>query len=417
MTSAPAEHLPPLTAPLVGVLMATSSLVFVEPAPYDFLLIALLMLAFAAGLRVPREIQVPAAIVFVFALCNILAAALAPEPAETLRSLFIRLYLALSWLFFVCVIVSAPRRVLPLLWGGYLVAAVFATLFGAAEYFGFIASEAWEGGLRAKGPFKDPNVFGPFLVPVALHCASGLRRGRTFARLARFALFLFFAFGILISFSRGAWMNFLLSTLVFLSLTMRTARSLRQRLNWLLGGAVLVLAAAIVLTLAILNTSVADRFFQRAVLTQKYDVAQEGGRFPTQLKALNMIGATPLGIGPGRAHLLMGLPPHNVYLFMLLEAGWLGGLAWLTFVLSALWLVLRLLKWRSDLRDHAIVVGCSLVGTLVQSFFIDSHHWRHLWLLLALAWALVITARREAEIAKQPVAETNRLYPAGAHRA
>lgn len=377
--------------------MATSSLVFIEPAPYDLLLILLLTVAFAAGLRVPRELQVPGAILAAFAMCNILAATLSADPTETFRSLAIRIYMIVGWLFFVCVIVGSPRRVLPLLWGGYLVAAVFATAFGMAEYFGLIQNEAWEGGLRAKGPFKDANVFGPFLVPVAVYCVTRLRTGRPGARALSFALFLFFSFGILLSFSRGAWMNYLLSTAVLMVLSLRTSKSLRQRLNWLLVGNLLVLAAFVMMVLAISFTTVADRFFQRAVFAQKYDVAQEGGRFAAQLQALDVIGATPLGVGPGRSTPVLGMDPHNVYLFMFLEAGWLGGLIWAVFALSTLWLALRLLRWRSDLRDHAIVVGCSLIGALAQSLFIDSGHWRHLWLLFALAWGLSITARREGD--------------------
>ncbi len=387
---------------MVGLLLAMSSLVFIEPAPYDVLLIMLFVLAFTSGLPIPRELQVPGTILVAFLLCNILAAALSGDPTETFRSLGIRVYMVGGWLFFVSIIVVRPRRILPLLWGGYVVAAVFATAFGTAEYFGIIPSEDWAGGLRAKGPFKDPNVFGPFLVPVALHCAARIRTGRPSGRFIYFLLFLLFSFGVLISFSRGAWINYVLSTLIFIVMSLRASRSLRQKLNLLLLGNALVLAAFTMAALAISFTSVADRFFQRAVIAQKYDVREEGGRFAAQRAALSVIGETPLGIGPGRAAVVLGMHPHNVYIFMFLESGWLGGLTWVVFVLYTTWIGVRLLRWRSDLVDHSIVIGCSLMGALAQSLFIDSGHWRHLWLLFAMAWALSIIAGREDKKIEHP---------------
>lgn len=385
---------PPLIAPLLGLLMATSSIVFIEPAPYDLLLMGLLCLFFATGLRIPREISVPVLLVGAFALSNVVAAVVAADPLETMRSLGIRTYMVLAWLFLACAVASEPRRVLPALWMGYLVAAVIATVFGIAEYFGYIESVQWEGGLRAKGPFKDPNVFGPFLVPAALYCLSRLKTPGATGRLLCLPLFLLFAFGVLISFSRGAWLNMISTAGLYFVVSFVQARSLRRRVGWLIAGGGAVLALLVMVMLAVSYTSVADRFFERAVVSKSYDT-KVGGRFYTQKLALEQAGVTPLGIGPGRTDEEFGLEPHNLYLHVLVEGGWVAGLSWYLFVLYTLFSASRLLRWRSDLREDAVLVFCCLAGVLAQSAFIDSTHWRHLWLLLALAWGLVVTARRE----------------------
>ncbi len=389
-----ASRKPPLTAPLLGLLMATSSIVFIEPAPYDLLLLGLLCLFFATGLRIPREIRIPVLLVGAFALSNVVAAAVAHQPMETIRSLGIRTYMVVAWIFFACVVASEPRRVFPALWMGYLVAAVIATVFGIAEYFGYIDSVQWEGGLRAKGPFKDPNVFGPFLVPAAIYCLSRLKTPGARGRIIYLPLFLLFAFGVLISFSRGAWLNLAATAGLYFIISFVLARSLRRRVGWLIAGGGGVLALLVMVTIALSYTTVADRFYERAVVTKSYDTAV-GGRFYTQRLALRQAGATPLGIGPGRTDEQFGLEPHNLYLHVLVEGGWVAGLSWSLFVLYTLFCASRLLRWRSDLREDAVLVFCCLVGVLSQSAFIDSTHWRHLWLLLALAWGLIVTARRE----------------------
>ena len=50
------------------------------------------------------------------------------------------------------------------------------------------------------------------------------------------------------------------------------------------------------------------------------------------------------------------------------------------------------LRWEYQHDLH--VVLAVVVGTLFQSLFVDSTHWRHLWLLLAMLWALTIAVDR-----------------------
>jgi len=379
---------------MLFVTLATSSIVFIEPAPYDLLLLTMLGGLLIMGLRFPREIKLPAILLGMFALGNVIAAAVSAEPLETLRSLAIRVYMPLAWCLFVSLIAAGPERVLRTIWLGYRIAAIIAVLWGILEYFGYINYGDWQPGLRAKGPFKDANVFAPFLIPVAVHALCRIAAAETWAMKGwNTGIFVFLSFGILLSFSRGAWMNFLLASALFSTFALASLPSHRARLHWLLVNALLVFAAVAMLAGAATSSSVADRLAQRAVIAQKYDLAR-GGRFYTQQLAIQKIATTPQGVGPGRSDEELGLEPHNLFLHVFVEGGWLAGGGFLLFLSLSFYRSLPLFRWRSPLRDEFFVVFSCLFGVLVQSMFIDSTHWRHSWLLLAMLWGLIIFRQR-----------------------
>jgi O-antigen ligase len=380
--------------------MALGSIVFIEPAPYDLLAIVMFIGLLVAGLRIPRSLQTGALLLGLFLTGNVIAALAAPDPLESLRSMSIRIYMVMTWMLLVSIIVMDPARMLRALWAGYLVAATIAVCWGILEYFGFIASEVWEGGLRSKGPFKDPNVYGPFLVPAAVYCLSSVTRGRGRDLLWLLPLLLF-TFGVLLSFSRGAWLNFVFSMALFAAISFALTKSLRGRLQWFLAGLVIVGTMSAMLLGAVSVDVIGDRFQQRAVLAHEYDVGT-GGRFDAQASALASIAQDPIGHGPGRSALEFGREPHNLYLHVFVEAGWLAGLSFLVFLVTSIVLLSRAVRTHWALRPQSVVAFASLCGVLFQSLFIDSTHWRHLWLLLAIAWALAITCRRSQFEATAP---------------
>ena len=128
----------------------------------------------------------------------------------------------------------------------------------------------------------------------------------------------------------------------------------------------------------------------RAVVVQEYDVAGDRGRFTVQRRALELLLSDPVGVGPSQSGEVLGIPPHNVYLHVLTEAGWVGGSAFLLFVLLTLANGLRLCLVRSPFQIASTVVFAALVGTLAQSLFIDSTHWRHLFVLFAIVWGTAL---------------------------
>ena len=376
------------TLPVLWLTLAVSSLVVIEPAPYDILVLLALLGFFLTGMRIPRAIQLPALFAMLFIVGNALASALAVDPVDTIRSLSIRIYMVMAWFFFVCVIAMSPGRVLPTLWSGYTFAAVFAVTWATLEYFGFISTGDWPQGWRARGPFKDPNVYGPFLVPVAVYAVSRVATGHRYGFTLFLPLFLLFSFGILISFSRGAWLNYFGSLVIFFALFFLSDKAARSRVRMLAAGLVLTCCAALMVVLAVSNERVGGLFFERAAIVQKYDVAQ-GGRFYSQQLALQTAAQQPWGIGPGRSDAEFGLEPHNLYLHVLVEGGWLSAIGFYTLILLSFYRIRPLVGRNFPYRAEAFVVIAGLTGILAQSFFIDSTHWRHLWLLVAMLWGLI----------------------------
>ena len=380
--------------PLVFALMAISSVVYIEPAPYDIALLGMLMCFFAAGMRVPREIRVVGLLLGAFVFSNLLASAVAPDPLQTLRSLGIRSYMVLAWLFFVCLVATDPERILPALWKGYLVAALGATVFGVFEYYGFIHNAEWAGGLRAKGPFKDPNVYGPFLVPAVLYCVSQLRHAGTSRRIVYGTLLLAFIFGVLLGPSRGAWLNFSLSLALLLIFILSTRRPRREKVGITLASGLVLAAGAAVVIGAISFTTAGQRFqtgrcLRRATTCGREAASTRSGS-PSNARASRRSAST----GPHRR----GVRPRAA---QPLPARHRRGRVDRRALVPGRHRAHPLRRGTRDalvlaLRDEFIVAFSAMLGILAQSLFIDSTHWRHLWLMLALCWALITVARRQS---------------------
>ncbi|MBT8080958.1 MAG: O-antigen ligase family protein [Gammaproteobacteria bacterium] len=377
----------------IWITMAVSSIVLFEPAPYDLLVLAAVVVMFPLGLRVPHEIHVAAFLLALFVVGNVAAAAASIDPAEAGRPLFIRTYMVISWFLFACVLTANPDGMFRVLWQGYTIAALLAVVWGNLEYFGLFGDFLY----RAKGSFKDANVYAPFLVPVALFTVARIMSSRGLQLGYEIVKILIIVSGLLLAFSRGAWLNFLFAFGFFIFLQIVSARALRDKVRLVLLTAILALAAASVVAVMVNNTTAGQQFSSRTTLFQEYDLAR-GGRFDTQAQALRQIGTKPLGIGPGLTESWLDLHPHNLYLHVTLEGGWLAGIGFILFLILSLTRGLSRITGQWKHRVDLQVVVAALSGTLLQSFFIDSTHWRHLWLLLAMLWALTIAFDREHAI-------------------
>lgn len=384
--------------PLLWLTLVTSSFVFVEPAPYDLLMIGLAVCYFCTGLKIPSTFGAGVLLLALFLIGNLAGMLAGGYDEDSVRSLSIRMYMVISWLVFASVIAQHPVTHMRIIWSGYICAALIAVAWGVGQYYSLIPGEAVGPTRRATGGFKDANVFAPFLVPVALLSLAHLYRVRGYLLVVTMSFFLLLTLGMLVAFSRGAWLNFLSAScfLCFLLLLSRSPR--RQKLNFVLMLVVLGFAGFAALFLAVNYTSAGQMFAQRSALVQAYDVAA-GGRFDSQSLALEIIGQTPLGVGAGMSpNVLFGMQPHNIYLQNTLEGGWLAGIS--LFAFFALTVVRGLQSVRranADIDINLLVALAALLGVLLQSFFIDSTHWRHLWLLLAIVWGLTAVPSRQID--------------------
>jgi len=387
----------PLSAWLVGFVVALSSIVRIEPAPYDLLVLVLCSLFFLAGLRVPARLGIPLFAMTLLVVANLLSilSAIATNTNSIMPMVVyaaLTIYLIVTWFFFTCFIAQSPWTSISAIWNGYLVAAIIASVLGIGGYFGVIpGSDVFSEIGRANGPFKDPNVLAPFLVPPLLYVLVDAIGRPLAAALARYSLALMFGFCILLSFSRGGWLNLGMSVCTYAFLHVLVSKSANEVISFAIKGLFALVLMAGVLTAATLTSpSVQNMLSMRATLFHDYDL-EPGGRFDTQISAIRAIWEHPLGVGPGQRAVGQSQDPHNLYIKVALENGWLGGTALLLFVLLTLWRGLRLCTHSFELRRSQMVVMSCLLAVAIQSIFIDTLHWRHFFLLLAMAWGVILS--------------------------
>lgn len=395
----------PVVTASLWALTAVSSFVLMEPAPYDLLALGMCVFFVAIGLRVPSRLAFPIVLLAVMLLANSLSILFAP-PDASLRGMLVyaalTAYMAVVWLLLTSVIATDPDHVIRVLWNGWIVAAVIATTLGIVGYFRLLpGADVFVGMGRAKATFKDPNVYGPFLVPVALYAVAKLRGGGTLRNLSYLALFLYISVGVLIGFSRGAWGNMVASLLVFAALTFFKARSLREYMKLFGAGGMVVMLSILLVAGALATPKIGGMLAHRANLLHKYDV-EAGGRFDTQRTALREIARNPIGIGPNRTIREFGRAPHNVYLKITSENGWIAGLAFVAFLGLTLWTGLLFALRPGPLDTSFAAAYASTVGIVAESVIIDTLHWRHYFVLLAFVWGAMMAAELRASRTRQP---------------
>ena len=371
---------------LVWLQLATSFIVFIEPAPYDVIGIALFVAFFSLGLKIPVNIRTGVTLLGVFILCNILASVAAYDPTITLRSLAVRFYMGISWIFFVCLIYENPRLVLETIWSGYTVAAVLCVLVGIA---GFYELTPYTDQLiefrRVRALFKDPNLYGPFLVPVALYTFSRLEVVNGY-KIALFGgLFVFISYGILIGFSRGSWINYVLSLTLYTGLRFASRQSTSE-FKRLLGIVALGVCLVIIFIIIAASTDKIREMIEIRFQVQSYDVMQ-GGRLSNQRLILSEALVRPLGVGAYLSEMLFYRAPHNIYLHVLIESGWIGAIAYYSFIIVTIKKSYKFCFAPTNIQRSYTTAFVCIIGILAQSFFIDSTHWRHMYLLFAMLWA------------------------------
>ena len=369
----------------VAVLMALGSVVFIEPAPFDLSIVLIAPLALLRRrLAIPHASTFALVCVAVFVLANAISLIPARNLAAALRFEAITIYLLIAWAFVLGLVGKQGERAVRIVMLGWTVGAVVTTTVAIAGYLNVLPiHDLVAPGGRMKAFFKDPNVLGAYLVPAAVWSASRLFTLER-ERRSRWALALVVcSAGVFLSYSRGAWISLGIAMATFFGLRLVGVGTRRSRVMTLLA----VPIAAVLLAIAL------DRLTELGVVQDMLELrlgpqAYDSDRFATQREAIEVATRTPLGIGPGHTELLFERAAHNAYVRGFVENGFLGGLSltalMIASMLRALWLALNVREPR--LQVAMAVVGASLASICVESLVIDSVHWRHLWVLAALAW-------------------------------
>src|SRR5262249_33169450 len=162
-------------------------------------------------------------------------------------------------------VLDNTERRLDALFKGYILAAGVGALIAVLAYFQKIPhADIFLRYGRAMAMFKDPNVFGPFLVLPVVLVVQKVVYAQRFGQMVLYALLaLLIAAGLLLSFSRGAWGHFVLSAILALGFGLITSRSPTERLRIVLFAAAGVVAVGLFVVALLSIKQVADLFVQR----------------------------------------------------------------------------------------------------------------------------------------------------------
>ncbi len=260
--------------------------------------------------------------------CAVLAATFSLDTQQTMTHVGVTLYLYAASFVLAGFIAYSPRAHTELIFKAWTVAALIAAAAALIGYFGLLpgAHDLFTRYDRASGTFKDPNVFGPFIiVPHALPAQLALDRPlRSMILPLGIAGFLMLA--VFLSFSRGAWINLALALAIYgyllLATTAQRARAPQDRRRCWWSAASWPPASSS--SRPAPTRSPTSSASAPASINPTTPASE--GRFGGQEKAVGLVLDNPLGIGAqefvARHH---PEEAHNVYLTMLLSAGWLGG--------------------------------------------------------------------------------------------
>jgi len=240
--------------------------------------------------------------------------------------------------------------------GSYFIALLLKrnTIFNA---------EVIQFGIRLTGFFKDPNVCGPFIgVPTVYYFYKLMKR----ITIKNFSLFMVLFVGVILSFSRAAWLNlFIGMVIIFMMANVKLTKKFKYSI---------AIISAFVIFITMFNIegqNIISFIFQRLRL-QAYDAE----RFESQASFVKMIYINPVfGVGPGNYDSYSGIAAHQTYVRLIGEKGIFLGLAVSIFLLIPIFLSIK----KKDILLFSIITGLS-----VNALFVDTLHWRFLFLIIAL---------------------------------
>jgi len=381
--------------------LAVSAFAAIEPSPYEAMFFVALAAFAPGGLRFDPSFAPLILCLAVFDGFAMLA--LVPYVGEPQSVSFtgVTFYITMTALFFSALVADNPLEKMRTIRSGYAFAAMLAAVLGLLGYLNIAGLSAYftlYDGARAMGPFKDPNVFGPFLVaPTTWVCQDILlRRAPPAWSLAKLLVLLIALF---LSFSRGAVIDAVAALLLVLGLTFLTSPSPRLRRRVVVTAIVCAVLLVALLLVALAIPSIRDLALERATLTEDYDSGEQG-RFGNQLRSIPLLLERPFGFGPFRFVKFFPADPHEVFLSAFASFGWVGGLAFAVFIALTLYAGWTCVFRRSRVRDEAIALWAALFPQILQGVQIDTSHWRHLFMMIGCVFGLAAAARLETARAR-----------------
>lgn len=380
---------------LVWLVGACGAIVFIEPSPYEVATLLATVAFFATGLRLKLAFMPLVALLFLLNLGYTISAIPLLGQSEIASWIATSWYMAVTVVFFAMVASEDTEARLDMLRRGLVAGAMVASIAGIAGYFNLVP-----GGRdlltlydRARGTFKDPNVLGAFLILPALFVLQSVVSDRLGKALRNAIAFCVMALAILLAFSRAAWGGLILTSAFMLALMVLTSRSRAKRSRIIVMTAVAAILGVMLIAALLSFDQIAEMFKQRASFDQSYDEGRFG-RFGRHILGAEMALDLPFGIGPLQFHRYFPEDTHNSYLNAFMSGGWLSGVCYPALVFTTVVMGFRHVFARVPWQRAYLAIFAAFLGTVGESFIIDTDHWRHFWLMLGAMWGMFAAAQR-----------------------
>lgn len=375
---------------LVAVWIFSGATVIAEPSPYEVGFILVLGVAMFGGFGVHRStVGLLVLLVSFIPFALIAAFQVKYNPLDdSLIYQAVTIFLMVTAYFVANYIADAPQRRMKRIVQAYIAAAVLSALLGTLGYLHLMpGSDFLTLYGRAKALFKDPNVYGPFMVLPAVYLVQRVLLARGARVVLAAILFGVLFVGVFVSFSRAAWGHLAASSVACFFLVFFLEAQLQDRVRMILVGMVgsVVLIVSLAGLLAIPEVS---RLFETRTSAQSYDEG-ETGRFGRQSYAFELALTHPLGMGPLEfRNTRVKEEPHNAYVNVVLSYGWGGGVVLVLLIATTIWRGVRFVIRPSPNRLLLIPLISTYSVLCVEAAIIDLDHWRHFYLLAGLIWGV-----------------------------
>ena len=393
VTSAP--RVVALQHALVWLVAASGAIVLIEPSPYELVTLVAAIIFCATGLRLRLVFMPLLLLLFLVNIGYTVGAASLMDKPEVANWIATSWYMAVTVVFFAMVVSEDTAARLDMLRRGLIVGALIAAIAGIAGYFNLVPGghdllTLYE---RARGTFKDPNVLGAFLILPALFALQSVvsdNIGKSFRSAISLGIM---ALAILLAFSRAAWGGFAITSAFMLALMVLTSQSRAQRSRIMVMSVVAVIIAVMLIAVLLSFDSIGEMFKQRASFDQSYDEGRFG-RFGRHILGADMALDLPFGIGPLQFHRYFPEDTHNSYLNAFMSGGWIAGVCYPALVFVTVIMGFRHLFVRVPWQRAYLAIFAAFLGTVGESFIIDTDHWRHFWMMLGAMWGMFAAAQR-----------------------
>ena len=383
---------------LIALNIGLLFIALIEPSPSDILFPIILVFAFKKREVIVDKIRRQRLYFFfmsVFLIISSLSVLNVSVLSASLRYYLITIYLiCYSFIIFS----FSDNTNYRLIFRVYIIGSSIAAVLGIMGYLGFGGSILIYDLERTKSLFKDPNVFGPYLVPSIILLIYNFKERKMFKNIFAVPLLLVNFVGLILSFSRGAYLSFTAALALYFILNIKSV-NFKKALKF-----ILIFSSIIcIVWFAFLSDGWKEFFISRLTL-QSYD----NTRFAVQAKGLALSLTHFLGYGPGQFEYIMAfyfnepISAHSLYIRALVESGFLGSAL---FFCCFIYIMIRLFninrKGEFENKCLASILFSVTAGILLNSLVIDSIHWRHLWLFAGLSLSFIDTTIKKAEGLKE----------------